>query len=69
MGSRTNTTNWVVPDRTYDILLGISWHVKEPTTVEYVKGTVHVKGVRLPARLYEEMEPNRSSKESDEHKC
>ena len=44
IGSHAYTSNWVVADCRYDVLLGMPWHVANKPKIDYVKRFVVVDG-------------------------
>lgn len=42
IGSHTYTSNWVVANCRYDVLLGMPWHVAHNPNVDYVKRVVKI---------------------------
>lgn len=47
MGSHSNSTNWVISDCRYDVLLQMPWNAKDRSTVDCLKETADIKGARL----------------------
>lgn len=46
--SHLYTSNWVVANSRYDVILGIPWHVTYNPIINYTKHTVSVNGSSLP---------------------
>jgi len=42
IGSHTYTSNWVVSDTRYDVILGMPWHVANNPQIDYVERTIRV---------------------------
>ena len=47
IGNHTYTSNWVVANSRYDVLLGMPWHVAHNPTIQYDTGVVKVGDVSL----------------------
>ena len=48
LGAHTYTSNWIVADCRYDVLLGMPWHVANNTDIDYVSRIVKVRDVVIP---------------------
>ena len=56
IGSHTYTSNWVVGDSRYDILLGMPWHVANNPEIDYVNRAINLedKSIQLKNHLEDE---------------
>lgn len=61
IGPHQYTSNWVVADCRYDIMLGMPWHVENDLKINYRTGKLSANGVALPTSA----EPNRCISEQN----
>lgn len=47
IGSYTYTSNWIVADCRYDVLLGMPWHTEENARVDYHLRSLRVRDHRI----------------------
>ena len=50
IGNHNYSSNWVVADCRYDVLLGMPWHVAHKPIIDYENGIVKVNDQKLPSK-------------------
>lgn len=53
LGTHEYTSNWVVANARYDVLLGMPWHAAHNPNIDYVNRTVKIGTDVIPVDSYE----------------